>query len=469
MWENVILWPFVLIVSNLGFILAFLFIVYLFKSNKSPSTTFAWLFFVLSMPYLGVPLYLFFGGRKMKKMTAKKDFLWKDKQVRTTGEEPSLPGGLGALFGVHDEVRLQAQLSGNEAFEALTMHIKNAKNHICIATFILGNDATGNEVVRLLTEKLKQGVSVYLLLDAIGSSPFFSKPPDLTLFKKHGGKVAYFMPMIRLPFRGRANLRNHRKIILVDHQVAMLGGMNIASHYMGAGEYPDRWRDLIVTLKGDVIEDLYHVFESDWEFAAGSKLPLEKIPMSVHEKGESPAEHIAKVQLVPSGPDVEGDPLHESLLALIFEADKKVSIVTPYFVPDELLMKALCIAARRGVKVELIVPDHSNHPITDLARGYFLRHLENQGVKIYRYLPGMVHGKLILIDNDISLIGSANMDMRSLFLNYEIALFIRSESKQRVFEGWMRDLIKDSEAGVKPATFLRELIESATRLLSPLL
>ncbi len=467
MIESFMIWLIAHLFSDFSFILALIFIVHLLRSDKSPSTTFAWFFLVLLVPYLGVPLYILFGGRKMKQMTSKKNFIWTQSRAVIENEDLELPGRIGALFAVHHKDYAQTLLTGHDAYSKLVESIQKAKEHICISTFILGDDETGKAIVELLVEKLKEGIKVYLLIDALGAS-FLSRVPKLKSFKEYGGEVTFFMPMIHWPLRGRANLRNHRKIFLVDFQIAIMGGMNIASEYMGPEDHPKRWRDLCVVVEGDVVRDLYQVFKSDWEFASKSDfspaVATIKAPFKNLEQGQK-----TRLQLVPSGPDVEGDPLHESIISMIFTAQKSIVIVTPYFIPDDLLLQALCIAARKGIHVRLIIPNVSNHWIADLARNPSIRILEKSGAAIYRYTSGMIHGKLITIDDEISIVGSVNMDMRSLFLNYEIALFIHSREKFKEFERWSLELIENSETGIKKANSLQEFFEDLTRLFSPLL
>lgn len=470
MIENIIALPLIHIFSILGFGLALAFVIYLFKSNKSPSSTIAWLLVVFLIPYLGVPLYILFGGRKIRKMYEAKEKLWPHaKPVEDVGAS-MLPGRISVVFGIHEDPCLQAFMTGEEAFKELCNLIKEAKDHICISTFILGDDPTGRAVVDLLTEKLSEGVHIYLLLDAIGCSPLFHSPPDLNRFKTSGGRVAFFMPMMRMPFRGRANLRNHRKIVLADQRIAMMGGMNIADEYMGPMKDLNRWRDLSVTVHGGAVADLYQVFRSDWEFASKSKLNFDvQNDRTPRLMMKDTCDANACLQLVPSGPDVEGDPLHESIISMFFKAEDSITIITPYFVPDEFLMKALCIVLRKGVQVKLLIPDKSNHRFADLARGYFVRELEKNGAMIHRYRSGMIHAKLILIDKTLSIVGSANMDLRSLFLNYEIALFIHSAERTGEFEDWTRRMIEASETGSGKTGPVKEFVEGVARLFSPLL
>ena len=186
--------------------------------------------------------------------------------------------------------------------------------------------------------------------------------------------------------------------------------------------------------------------------------------------GGFPAEASATtLELVPSGPDVAGDPLYESVLTAIFKAQRRVWIVTPYFIPDEMLLKAICIAAKRGLDVRIVVPLVSNHPLADLVRRSYLREAQESGVKICNFTPGMMHGKVILVDEALAIVGSMNMDMRSFFLNFEIALFIFNEKMVRELDGWITNIVRQSVLGIKKANMAVAFFEGAARLLAPLL
>jgi cardiolipin synthase len=221
-----------------------------------------------------------------------------------------------------------------------------------------------------------------------------------------------------------------------------------------------------VLVEGPVVAELEALFASDWRFAAGAEPGGAESPAHVPggDGGDS-----SVVQVVASGPDLAGDPLYESLLALIFAAQERIWIVTPYYVPDEMLARALGLAARRGVDVRLIVPAHSNHLSADLARASYLRDLHNAGGLVLLYTPVMLHAKAVVFDNRLAVIGSANMDMRSLFLNYEVALFVSSPAQVEEVAAWARGLMTDSQRELPTPGWTRELFENIVRLLSPLL
>jgi cardiolipin synthase len=274
------------------------------------------------------------------------------------------------------------------------------------------------------------------------------------------------MPVFHAPFRGRANLRNHRKLVIVDGRIALSGGMNLAWPYIGPPSAQGLWRDLSMIVDGPAVGELEALFASDWTFATGSEAggapPPDRAAGSTEMEG-------CLVQVVASGPDVPGDPLYEALLALTFSARDRIWIVTPYFVPDEMLARALSLAARRGVDVRLFVPARSNHITADLARTSYIRDLYNAGGCVMFYTPVMLHAKAVIFDDRLAVIGSANMDMRSLFLNYEVALFIASPAQVAAVAGWASGLMVDCRPDLPVPSWPRELAENVVRLLSPLL
>lgn len=451
-------WLLLHLLSLVGFFLAFILMVHQSRESRPPSSTTAWLLAILLIPYLGVPAYLIFGGRKFKRLSGNKP----DLTARPTASGTI---DIEKLFPQRSGHEITMLSHGEEAFNTLLQLIEKAEKNIEITTFILGRDETGAAVLEALTRQLGQGVRVRLLLDALGSFRISKK--RLAPFLAAGGQCAFFMPMLHLPFRGRANLRNHRKMVIVDNQTAMVGGMNLAREYMGRPGRESTWRDLSFLVKGPVLTDLIKVFNSDWRFAAKQKSKINDyaIPKIAPLKGQ---QQIA-IQLLPSGPDITGDPLYEKVISAIFKARRRLWIVTPYFIPDELALKSLEIAARHGINVKIFLPRVSNHRLADLARGGYLRQLQKSGADILLYKPGMLHAKVILIDDELAVLGSMNMDLRSFFLNYEIALFVHDDNLVKQLESWITELGQHSAQGVKKVSSFFIFWEEVARLLSPLL
>jgi cardiolipin synthase len=454
------------LLTHLGFLLALVFLANLLRQKRSPSSTIAWLLVILLLPYVGVPLYVIFGGRKMNPMARRKTRIYQppptEGEARGGGTERLL-----ASYGVppaRGGNRIELVTSGVDAYRRTLTMIEQARSAIHITTYILGWDEGSRVLLERLSERAREGVSVRLLIDDLGSWRLPRR--KLAPLTQAGAQVAFFMPVFHVPMRGRANLRNHRKLIVVDGQTCLTGGMNLALPYMGPPGSSRQWRDFAVVAEGPAVSDLEAVFLSDWRFATRSE-PVSG--PSGDPDSEPEATGTATAQVVASGPDVPGDPLYESLLALIFGARDRIWIVTPYFVPDEMLARALNLAARRGVDVRLIMPIRSNHVSADLARASYLRDLHNAGGRVLLYTPEMLHAKVVIVDDQLAVIGSANMDMRSLFLNYELALFIWSPDEVARVAAWAKGLMAHTQRELPAPGWPLEIAENVVRLLSPLL
>lgn len=458
-------WLLVHLLPSIGFILALALLSHILRERRSPTSTLAWLMAIIFIPYLGVPLYLIFGGRKMISKAETKPNLSQDKSKPCCDSYISKADLLEPGDGIfspsaHNHIALLPK--GEQAFQTILDLIENSLHCIYIATFILGKDETGNAIVHALAKKASQGLKICLLVDALGSVRI-SKNFLLPLLKA-GGRVAFFMPMIHWPFRGRANLRNHRKMIICDNQTAIIGGMNLASEYMGPQGFIGRWQDLSLLVQGPVTDHLSDIFRSDWKFASKEALGH---PSTTIQALKSDSNGVT--QLVASGPDVRNDSLRNAILAAIFRANRRIWIVTPYFVPDELMLEALCIASGRNIDVSIIIPQTSNHRLADLVREGYLTRVQEAGAGVWLYEPRMLHAKSILVDDTLAIVGSANMDMRSMLLNYEIALCIYDSDAIRQLETWTLGLKTDCSARKLRSKNSFGLIESVGRLFAPLL
>lgn len=458
-------WLFSNFLTLVGFLLALIFLADLLRQRRSPTSTLAWLMAILLIPYVGVPLYLLLGGRKLRRMAGRKSPIY--HAAGTSADDATSLARLLNWYGLPGAKpgnKVELVSSGVEAFDRILKMIDQAHSTIDITTYILGLDQGGQELVDRLASRAAAGVRVRLLVDGVGS--WRVRRSNVKPLTDAGGETAFFMPMLRLPFRGRPNLRNHRKLIVIDGRLALAGGMNLAWPYIG--RTPEGlWQDVSLVVEGPVVSDLAAIFTSDWAFATKSR-PTPPTPPVAREIPLS-AENRGVVQVVASGPDVAGDPLYEAILLLIFSARKRIWIVTPYYVPDEMLSKALVLAARRGVDTRLIIPAHSNHLTADLARASYIRDLHNAGGKVLLYTPEMLHAKAVVLDDSLAMIGSANMDMRSLFLNYELALFVSSAREIDAIALWTEELATRATPELPLAGWGRVLAENVVRLLSPLL
>lgn len=301
-------------------------------SGRTPQSTLAWLLGFAFMPLVSIPLYLALGSRKFPR--------------RAKGPKldvpPARPGHAFELL-----------TGGEAAYARLLGLIRSARHTIDLTMFIVGEDATGRALVDALVERTMQGVAVRVVLDAVGCARSFRHVARS--LAAAGGEVRAFMPLRHSPVRGRTNLRSHRKVAIIDGEYVFAGGMNLANEYMGpapATPRTPRWRDVAAVVAGPSVTDATALFESDWSFCGGSKRTL---PARAPSGGEA-RRGDAVVQFVPSGPDMLTDTMYDLLLTWIFNARERIAIVTPYYVPDEALQHALVLAARRGVKTEVLVP-----------------------------------------------------------------------------------------------------------------
>jgi cardiolipin synthase len=403
---------------------------HLLEQRRHPTAAIAWVLFMVLLPYAALPMFLVFGSRKLAR----------PRSARGHTVEPLAPGGSWALQTLHALGQpapaayreLQIHADGSQALRALWRHLDAAQQSIELCTFILGRDLLGRQVIDKLCEKARAGVRVRLLLDGMGS--LMAGRPDLKPLRAAGASVALFVPPLHSPLKGRTNLRDHRKMLIVDatseSRRLWSGGRNLASEYFEGEPGKATWHDLSFDLEGPLVLQALALFERDWAFASTERAPQEMPPEAAAD--DAPA---YGAQLVASGPDQVDDTVYALLLSAAYQARRRIALVTPYFVPDSALLMALCLAARRGVAVELLIPARSNHRLSDIARGRALRALAQAGARIW-LAPQMLHAKLAVIDEQLALAGSANFDSRSLFLNYEMMIAFHEGEDVRGFAAW---------------------------------
>lgn len=419
------------------------FVVSLLRQRRPAGSAIAWLLAVILIPYLGVPLYLVFGGRKLSRRARQK------QRLVSHADAKGLRGWASSTLA-----RVRWLDDGVVAYEELLAQIRSARQSIRIVTFVIGNDETGRALVKALVERAREGLEVRVLLDDLLR---FQAPR--TLFRElvdAGARVERFMPLLHVLFRGHGNLRNHRKIAIFDGERALVGGMNLGAEYMGPRPDPERWRDLSLLVEGEAVSDLDEIVCADWRFTCGELLR----PAVRAQSGSIP------VQVIPSGPDSETDPIYDADLTAIFRAERRIWIATPYFVPDDTLLRALMIAARRGVDVRVVTPERSNHVISDLASASCLRDLSKAGVTIRRFRR-MLHAKTLLVDDSLAVVGSANFDMRSLFLNYEIALFFSGNGEVERLSRWFEETFVETSHGPPRSRRFGNVLGDVARLIAP--
>jgi cardiolipin synthase len=393
--------------------------VRLLGSRRTAQSTIAWLLALVFAPFVAIPLYLALGSRKFPRRAKTSSSVALANDSNASALAPGMTRLL-ASSGVarpRDGNSFELLTTGEEAYRRLLELVRDAKQSIDLTMFILGSDATGASIVDALAARAREGVAVRVVLDAVGCA--LSHRQAARVLGDAGAEVRIFMPLWHSPLRGRSNLRSHRKLAVFDAEQVFVGGMNLAAEYMGPpGDGVARWVDVAAIVSGDVAEDATKLFESDWMFCGGA--PRKAQGRALREAGGE------RAQVVPSGPDMASDTVYDLFLQAIYGAQDRVILVTPYYVPDAPLQHALVIAARRGVRVEVVVPARSNHYLADIAARLPLRELAGAGVTVLYYPHGMVHAKTMVVDDSFAYVGSPNFDMRSLFLNYEVALCVYS-------------------------------------------
>lgn len=458
-----------------GFLLAFFLVARLMSEKRAPANTFAWLLIIVLVPYVGVPLYLLLGGRKLRRLAERKSRLLPTLPAHapakpasaTTPIAQAVTAGGAAPPVAGNQLRLLT--TGEDAYAAMERGIRDAKHSVHIITFILGRDDTGKRFVKLLAERARDGLKVRLLLDAIGcmflSRDFFAP------IKQAGGEVVWFMPVLPFTSRGYANLRNHRKIAVFDGCTAIVGGHNLAREYMGPQPFRKRWQDFGAVIEGPAAALLNEIFIADWCFA--SKQSADLLHAEIRADAAVQPRGTSELQIVASGPDVPGDPLYEGILAMIQEAERELWLITPYFLPDEVLLRSLLVKAHAGCAITLMLPARSNHPVTDFGRRHYVRVLRQAGVKVWLYEAGMMHSKAVIVDERVALFGSPNFDPRSLFVNFEVGVFVHTCDDVRAIRAWAADLLARCQPAkperARKHRALANILEDVSRLLAPLL
>ncbi|MFU0824353.1 MAG: Cardiolipin synthase [Clostridium sp.] len=349
---------------------------------------------------------------------------------------------------------------------ALLNSIEKAQHHIHIIYYVIKNDKIGNKVINALAKKASEGVEVRLLYDAMGcrSLPrhFFNK------LKNSGGKVACFFPSLLPLINIRVNYRNHRKIVVVDGREAFVGGFNIGDEYLGKNKRFGYWRDTHIKIIGSAVGSLQQRFLLDWRYASQEKITFDKdyFPQ-VNSDGK------IGIQIVSSGPDSEWEQIKNGYLKMIQSAKKNIYIQTPYFIPDESILEALKIASLSGVDVRIMVPSKPDHPFVYWASLSYIGELLKTGVRSYTYDKGFIHSKVMTVDGNVSSVGTANMDVRSFKLNFEVNAFIYdnnvSKSLEDIFEEDIHDCTEITKNLYAKRSLYIKFKESISRLLSPVL
>ena len=478
-----------IILSALMYALGLALIILMVMQRKSPSSTLAWILAIVFLPIIGSLCYLWFGlGRivyrvKRRSKSDRKiaEDMQKIEQALTAfrimpDDRADLPVQQ-ALIAVTTASNAFAVTHGNAinlhtdaatAFDCLLTAIAHAEESVHLQYYIFRNDETGREVRDALIKAAKRGVTVRVLVDGVGSWllpwGFFRK------LKAAGGHAARYLPVTPLGRPWHWNLRNHRKITVVDGRTGFIGSANIGNEYRKRTGKTSDFDDLLLECRGPVVQQLQEVFAADWFFATNENLFNADSLFPLPERSGS-----IVAQVMESGPTGPSYTLHDMLCAAVHAATKSVRILTPFFIPDQALIVSLRTAALRGIDVEIITARHVPgwEKIIYIAGRSFYEDLLSVNVKIYEYLPAFLHIKGIMVDSCFVSIGTANMDMRSFFLNFEVNMNSYSREIGTRFEqvfaehkGRCEEMKLDTFA--KRSAFIR-LFENILRIFSPIL
>ena len=445
--------------------------------RRSAASTLAWLLVLTFLPIAGLMLYRLIGPLRLERKQLKRQVSRRvvDEALGTLAKiaegSPEhrqlamVPIRLGEAAPLRAE-HVDLYDEGIDAYAAITAAVAAAKHHVHLEYYIWEPGRSGTRLRDLLVEKARAGVEVRLILDAAGSSRLSRK--FLRPLRAAGVKVVWFNPLsLRRLQRRRADFRTHRKIVVCDGLVGFTGGMNIADEQT-AEFSPEAWRDSHVRIEGSAVRALQRIFIEDWFYTSRELLQLS--PAYFPEPREA-GDQI--VQLVASGPDSASFAVHKLFFTAINQANRRLWITTPYLVPDESVASALLTAALRGVDVRIIVPKKGDNFLVDLAaRSYFPELLE-VGIKIFEYETRFIHSKTMVVDDDVAIVATANLDNRSFRLNFELAAVVYGGTlNERMSRVFLEDLCMcrvSRTQDVTSASLPRRLGQAVARLFSPLL
>ena len=454
-------------------LLTYLVVTRVRRQRRHPYAALAWVMGIAAFPYLGLPLFLVFGTRKVVRPAT-------PRQPAPAGPWAALAplwatrllAALG-VAGARPQAVVRFESDGEAALAQLQRVIGSARHTLDLCTYVLGDDEVGAAVAAALADRARAGVRVRLLIDSIGSLK--SAHSHDAMLKNAGVRTRLFMPALGRPGRGRVNLRNHRKLLIADGEVVWSGGRNLANEYFigRVGEPP--WLDLSFAAEGALAAQAQALFDGDWRIARGARQALRlgyaerfarqqalEQPSDAADYAAAPstdATFTSLAQWVPSGPDFHEDVLHALLVSAAFHAEQRLLLATPYYVPDEAVQEALVLAAKRGLQITLLLPRRSNHRLADWARGRAVRELVEAGVDV-RLLPAMLHAKAVVVDDVLALCGSANLDSRSLFINYEAMAAFYGRAEIAWLSDWItRVAARGERASAAPPSWGRDILE----------
>lgn len=480
--------------NQIGEILSFFFTftiifiaIVIFFENQDPSKTLAWLLVLIFLPVLGFILYVLI-GRKFRKVKQ-----YQKKGLSILKEFSKIETALGQYLSEGQKYiekhmphkqrlinltinsacspytinnKTEVLNTGAKTFQSFFEAMEKATHHIHLEFYIFRDDNIGTKMQNLLIKKAREGVEVRLIYDGYGSLKI--SKDFVNQMKENGVQIAVFSPLLFPLANKRIDYRNHRKILIVDGKIGFVGGINVGDEYLGNTPDFSDWRDTHLRIEGDGVKLLQHIFLQDWCFTTQENINGEiYYPLFTEIVGEE------LIQIAAGGPDSPWEPIMQIYFSMIATAEKSVYLTTPYYIPNESINMAIKNAALSGLDVKIILPGKPDSRFVLWASMSYIRELLEAGVRVYQYQKGFIHAKTLVVDSQVSSVGSANMDIRSFKLNFEVNAFIYNRKTSQELE---RDFFNDL-AQCKEITFssyenrplIMKFMESLARLFSPLL
>jgi cardiolipin synthase len=467
----------------IGYLLTWATIPHILLRNKPPASTLAWIWAVILFPYGGTIFYFIFGTDRLvrQRLRATREMdasgAREERRIRADTQAliDSLPEHERAAadllsqlndYAVSCAAETRLLVDGGEFYAALAQRIDQARHHVHIEFYIWQDDTRANAMLDRLVAAACRGVEVRLLLDPIGC--FGLRRSHFARLVEAGGKFAWFRTAHPLRNQWTFTLRNHRKLQIIDCRYCFIGGMNMGREYAGEDPAIGPWRDLQIEIYGGAARKFQMIFADDWFFATQEKL----LGSQYYVRPDCIQGLI--VQPMTDGPDGPDDPIEISLVWMLNTARERVWLTAGYFGPNEPLLTALQLAAARGVDVRMLVAGKSDHPmLVNVGRSYY-EELLRYGVKIYEYEAGIDHAKVALVDKEWLMVGSANLDVRSMRLNFELNALVRDPATAAALERVLKEDFEEGSRRIDEQEFARRSRwqrwkESFVRPLAPLI
>jgi cardiolipin synthase A/B len=444
---------------------------------RSSRGAIAWSIALITFPWLAIPLYWVFGRNKFRGYTEalRRAYVEHHESFHEIYREVlqykvAPPLELSTLQTLADQFKLlpftsgnrvELLLNGQDTFEAMLEAIASAKDYVLLQSYTIEDDGIGKQFSQALMTKARQGIRIYCLWDGLGSLELSSA--YVKALRHHGIQVGFFKSTKGNGNRFQLNFRNHRKILVVDGEMAFVGGLNIADTYLGKKPPLSPWRDTHLKVQGAAVQCLQSVLLSDW-FWVFRTIP--EVSWQVKASGNQ------SVLIFPTGPADRVQFCTLFFVNLINQAQQRIWIASPYFVPDDSVLTALKVAVLRGVDVRIILPNRPDHQMVYLCSFSYYSELQAVGIKLYRYQPGFTHQKVILIDQNIAGVGTANLDNRSFFLNFEVTAFVADLEFVQTVESMLIEDLKMSrlvDTSEQQRSLGFQLAVRIARLLAPIL